>query len=60
MDYPDEESALKRAQKEVRKAKLAGDYTAAVDDFLDLSEPGLLLSATWYRVILDEARESCG
>lgn len=52
MEWPDEETAVKKAKK---AAKKQGDNVDE-DDFIQLKSQGILLQMGWYRLILDEAR----
>ncbi|ORY40897.1 SNF2 family N-terminal domain-domain-containing protein [Leucosporidium creatinivorum] len=52
MEWPDEETAVKKAKKQAKKQ---GDDVDE-DDFIQLKSQGILLGMGWYRVILDEAQ----
>lgn len=54
MEWPDEETAVKKAKKAAKKQGADVDE----DDFIQLKTQGVLLQMGWYRVILDEARTS--
>ncbi|GAA5891117.1 hypothetical protein JCM6882_006429 [Rhodosporidiobolus microsporus] len=49
-EYPNEEGAMKKAQKQAKKEG------GVAEDYLEFGEKGPLLQISWYRVILDEAQ----
>ncbi|KAK4057555.1 hypothetical protein OIO90_001200 [Microbotryomycetes sp. JL221] len=53
-EYPDEETANKLAKKHAKRSGHANDW----EQYVELHSSGPLFKVDWFRVVLDEARES--